>query len=171
LRKKLLFVVINMRLFDREVWLPMYGPHYSDKPPRVSSGKWEEVTFQILKKVFPNWEIQKQARFSFLPHTIIDFYVPKAKIAVECRACGLAPVPQNCDDVCSECDDAVGCALLKNKTRQDMLKANSIQYVWWVDRERAPLVPRTRKYLEHAFYNCLGERREFEDFLKTASVE
>lgn len=146
----------------------VHGSHYSEKPPKVSGDEWEEATLEILRRVFPNCEIQWQVRFPFLTHAIIDFYVPKAKIAVECKACGLTPVPGNCNDKCSSCDKAPKCALLKNKTRQDILKAHGIEYVWWADRERASLVPRTRKYLAHAFYNCLGERKEFEDFLKTA---
>jgi hypothetical protein len=149
----------------------MYGAHYSDKSPKVSGDEWEEITFQVLKRVFPSWEIQKQVKFSFLPHAVIDFYVPKAKVAIECKACGLTPVPRKCDDKCSNCKVSLKCALLKNKTRQDILKTHSIAYVWWADRERAPLVPRTRKYLDHAFYNCLGEQKKFEDFLKNTSSE
>lgn len=124
----------------------MYGPHYSDKPPKVSGDEWEEITLQILKRIFPTWEIQKQVRFPFLPHAVIDFYVPKAKVAIECKACGLTPVPRKCDDQCSKCEVSLKCALLKNKTRQDILKTRNIEYVWWADRERAPLVSRTRKY-------------------------
>ena len=72
----------------------MYGPHYSEKPPKVSGDEWEKLTFEILKSVFPNEEIQQQVRFPFLPHAIIDFYIPKVKIAIECKACGLTPVPR-----------------------------------------------------------------------------
>lgn len=144
----------------------MYGPHYSEKPPKVSGDEWEEETYRILRVVFPNEEIQRQVRFPFLPRAIIDFYVPAAKVAIECKACGLTPVPKNCDDKCSKCDVSPKCSLLKNKTRQDVLEEHSIDYVWWADRERASLVPRTRKYLEHTFYNCLGEKKEFESFLR-----
>ena len=124
-----------------------------------------------IKKIFPIFEIQKQIKFSFLPHAIVDFYVPKAKIAIECKACGLTPVPRKCDDKCSKCTNSAKCALLKNKNRQDVLKEHGIKYVWWADRERASLVPRTRKYLEHAFYNCIGEGKKFEDFLKNVNNE
>jgi hypothetical protein len=144
----------------------MYGPHYSDKPPKVSGDEWEEETYQILKKVFPNKEIQKQVRFPFLPHAIVDFYVPSAKIAIECKACGLTPVPPKCANKCGECLISSKCALLKNKSRQDILKEHDIEYVWWASRERASLVPRTRKYLKNAFYDCIGERTIFEEFLK-----
>ncbi len=144
----------------------MYGPHYSNKPRKVSGDEWEEITFRILKKVFTNWEIQKQVKFPFLPHAIIDFYIPKAQIAIECKACGLTPVPGKCDDNCPNCKVALKCALLKNKNRQDILKAHGIEYVWWADRERASLVPRTRKYLENAFFNCLNETNEFIKFLR-----
>ena len=144
----------------------MYGPHYSEKPPKASGDEWEEETYHILMGIFANAEIQKQVRFPFLPRAIIDFYVPKARVAIECKACGLTPVPRKCDDKCSQCDVSPKCALLKNKNRQDILKEHGIEYVWWADRERASLVPRTRKYLEHAYYNCLGEKREFESFLR-----
>ncbi len=143
----------------------MYGAHYSDKPPKVSGDVWEEETFRILRKIFPQDVIEKQKTFPFLPHAIIDFYVPEAKVAIECKACGLTPVPRNCDDNCSQCEVSKKCALLKNKMRQDILKTHGIQYIWWADRERASLVPRTRKYLEHAFYNCLGEQPKFEELL------
>lgn len=131
----------------------------------MSGDEWEEQTFQLLKEVFPSTGIKKQVRFSELPHAIIDFYVPYAKVAVECKACGLTPVPRTCDDNCSRCDITEKCALFKNKTRQDILNLQGIKYVWWADRERASLVPRTRKHLENAFYNCLGERQKFVDFL------
>ena len=144
----------------------MYGPHYSDKPPKISGDEWEEETYQILKKILSNAEIQRQVKFPFQPHAIVDFYVPKAEIAIECKACGLTPVPRKCDDKCTKCDVSPKCALLKNKNRQDVLKANGIEYVWWASRERASLVPRTRKYLKHAFYDCIGERAQFENFLK-----
>jgi Uma2 family endonuclease len=55
--------------------------------------------------------------------------------------------------------------LINHKNRQDVLKSLGITYVWWVDRERASLVTRTRKYLDHVFYNCLGEEGKFEEFL------
>ena len=31
----------------------MYGPHYSEKPPKISGDKWEAQTLEILKKNFP----------------------------------------------------------------------------------------------------------------------
>jgi len=134
----------------------MYGPHYSDKPPKVSGDEWEEQTLQILKQVFPNREIRRQVRFPELPRAIIDFYVPSAKVAIECKACGLTPVQDK--------------VLINHKNRQDVLKFLGITYVWWVDRERASLVPRTRKYLENAFYNCIGEKEQFIKFLGTRTT-
>jgi len=122
----------------------MYGPHYSDKTPKVSGDEWEEQTLQILKQVFPNQEIRRQVRFPELPRAIIDFYVPSAKVAIECKVCGLTPVQDR--------------VLINHKNRQDVLKSIGVTYIWWVDRERASLVPRTRKYLENVFYNCLGEQ-------------
>jgi hypothetical protein len=144
----------------------MHGPHYSDKPRKVSGNDWEVQTLQLLKELFPNKQISSQIRFPYLPHAIIDFYVPHANVAIECKACGLTPVPRTCNDNCITCDIAKKCELLKQKRRQDILKAHGIKYVWWVDRERASLVPRTRKYLENTFYNCLGEREKFVDFLR-----
>jgi hypothetical protein len=134
----------------------MYGPHYSDKPPKVSGNEWEEQTLQLLKQIFPNQEIRRQVRFPDLPRAIIDFYVPSAKVAVECKACGLTPVQDK--------------VLINHKNRQDILKSLGITYVWWVDRERASLVPRTRKYLENAFYNCIGEKEQFIKFLRTRTT-
>ena len=115
----------------------MYGTHYSDKSPKVSGDDWEAQTLQLLNQLFPNVTVERQVRFPFLPRAIIDFYVPKAKIAIECKACGLTPVPRKCDDKCPNCDVALKCALLKKKKRQDILKAHGIEYVWWADRERA----------------------------------
>jgi hypothetical protein len=146
----------------------VYGPHYSVKPRKVSGNEWEQETLRILKELFPKTEIQSQVRFPQLPHAIIDFYLPQIKVAIECKACGLAPVPKTCDDNCSACARTKKCALLKNKRRQDVLKSLGIKYVWWADRERANLVPRTRKYLENTFYDCLGERQRFVDYLKRA---
>ena len=122
----------------------MYGPHYSDKPPKVSGDDWEEQTLQILKKLFPEETIRRQVKFPELPRAIVDFYIPSAKVVIECKACGLTPVQDK--------------VLINHKNRQDILESLGITYIWWVDRERASLVPRTRKYLENAFYNCLGER-------------
>jgi hypothetical protein len=130
----------------------VYGPHYSDKPPKVSGDEWEQQTLEILKQVFPNQEIQRQVRFPELPHVIIDFYVPSAKVAIECKACGLTPVQDK--------------VLINHKNRQDVLKKQGITYIWWVDRERASLIPRTRKYLENVFYNCLSEKPKFIQLLK-----
>jgi hypothetical protein len=132
----------------------MYGPHYSDKPRRVSGDEWEERTLQLLKQLFPGQTIRRQVRFPELPRAIVDFYIPSAKIAVECKACGLTPVQDK--------------VLINHKHRQDTLRSLGITYVWWVDRERASLVPRTRKYLENVFYNCLGERENFIGFLRSA---
>ncbi len=129
----------------------MYEPHYSDKPPKVSGNDWEKQTLQLLKKVFPNQEIRRQVKFSELPRAIADFYVPSAKVVIECKACGLTPVQEK--------------VLVNHKNRQDTLMAAGIKYVWWVDRERASLVSRTRKYLENVFYNCLGEKDKFINFL------
>ena len=130
----------------------MYGAHYSDKPPKVSGDEWEEQTLQLLRHIFPNQEIIRQVRFPELPRAIIDFYVPNAKVAVECKACGLTPVQDK--------------VLINHKNRQDVLKSQGIKYVWWVDRELASLVPRTRAYLENVFYNCLGEEEKFINFLE-----
>jgi hypothetical protein len=149
----------------------MYGSHYSDKPRKVSGDEWEAQTFQLLKDVFPNAEIRRQVRFPELPHAIIDFYVPEAKIAVECKACGLSPVPRNCDDNCSDCSVAQKCELLEQKRREDTLKSQGLKYVWWVDRERASLVSRTRKYLENVFYNCLDEKDKFLEYLYGLKVK
>lgn len=129
----------------------MFGAHYSDKPPKVSGDDWENQTLQILQRIFPSENIQRQVRFPELPRAIVDFYIPRAKLAIECKACGLTPVQDK--------------VLINHKNRQDVLKSLGITYVWWVDRERASLVPRTRKYLENAFYNCLGEQGKFEEFL------
>lgn len=149
----------------------MYGPHYSDKPRKVSGDEWEKQTLEILKKIFKNLEIQSQVRFPQLPHAIIDFYVPHAKVAIECKACGLAPVPKKCNNNCSLCIRAKKCALLKNKVRQDTLKSLGIKYIWWADRERASLVPRTRQYIDNTFYNCLGERQKLIEFLKREVIK
>jgi Uma2 family endonuclease len=130
----------------------MYGSHYSDKPPKVSGDEWEEQTLALLKQIFPNKEIRRQERFPELPRAIIDFYVPSAKVAIECKACGLTPVQDK--------------VLINHKNRQDVLKSIGITYVWWVDRERASLVPRTRKYLENVFYNCLDEKEKLTLFLR-----
>lgn len=135
----------------------MYGSHYSDKPPKLSGDEWEAQTLQLLRTVFPNEEIQRQVRFPELPRAIIDFYVPAAKVAIECKACGLTPVQDR--------------VLINHKGRQDVLKTKGIRYVWWVDRERASLVPRTRKYLENVFYNCLGEREKFIKFLSSGDTD
>ena len=134
----------------------MYGPHYSDKPPKVSGNDWEELTLELLRGVFPNESIRRQVKFPELPRAIIDFYVPSAKVAIECKACGLTPVQER--------------VLINHKQRQDTLKSMGIKYVWWVDRERASLVSRTRHYLENVFYNCLGERGNFIEFLKSSKV-
>jgi Uma2 family endonuclease len=130
----------------------MYGPHYSDKPPKASGDDWEAQTLQILKQLFPNESIRRQVKFPELPRAIVDFYVPSANVVIECKACGLTPVQDR--------------VLINHKQRQDILKSLGITYVWWVDRERASLVPRTRQYLENVFYNCLGERDNFISFLK-----
>lgn len=131
----------------------MYGPHYSEKPPKVSGDEWEEQTLQLLKQLFPNESIQRQVRFPELPRAIFDFYIPSVKVAIECKACGLTPVQER--------------VLINHKQRQDTLKSLGIKYVWWVDRERASLVPRTRQYLENVFYNTLGERSKFLEYLKS----
>jgi hypothetical protein len=135
----------------------VYGPHYSDKPPKISGDEWEEQTLQLLKLVFPNEKIQRQVKFPGLPRAIIDFYMPSAKVAIECKACGLTPVQDR--------------VLINHKQRQDVLNSMGVKYVWWVDRERASLVPRTRKYLENVFYNCLGEREKFIEFLKSVDSD
>jgi len=129
----------------------LYGEHYSDKPPMVSGEDWENQTLKILQRIFPTETIQRQVKFPELPRAIVDFYVPSAKVAIECKACGLTPVQDK--------------VLINHKNRQDVLKSLGITYVWWVDRERASLVPRTRKYLENVFYNCLNEQSKFEGFL------
>ena len=134
----------------------MYGPHYANKPPKVSGDEWEEQTMQLLKQIFPNQEIRRQVKFFELPRAIIDLYIPSAKIAIECKACGLTPVQDK--------------VLMNHKNRQDVLKSLGITYVWWVDRERASLVPRTRNYLENAFYNCIGEKQLFIKFLKSKAT-
>jgi hypothetical protein len=131
----------------------MYGPHYSNKRPKVSGDDWEEQTLQLLKQLFPNETIRRQVKFPQLPRAIVDFYIPNAKVVIECKACGLTPVQDK--------------VLINHKHRQDTLRSLGIKYVWWVDRERASLVPRTRKYLENVFYNCLGEREKFIEFLKS----
>ena len=130
----------------------MYGSHYLDKPPKVSGDEWEEQTMQLLKQLFPNESIRRQVKFPELPRAIVDFYIPSVKVAIECKACGLTPVQEK--------------VLVNHKRRQDILKTLGIKYVWWVDRERASLVPRTKEYLENVFYNCLGERSKFTQFLK-----
>jgi len=129
----------------------MYGEHYSDKPPKVSGDDWENQTLKILQKIFPDEIITRQVKFPELPRAIVDFYVPSVKVAIECKACGLTPVQEK--------------VLTNHKNRQDVLKSLGITYVWWVDRERASLVPRTRKYLDNVFYNCLDEQSKFEEFL------
>ena len=129
----------------------MYGAHYSDKPPKASGDEWENKTFQILQRIFPSETIQRQVKFPELPRAIVDFYIPSVKVVVECKACGLTPVQEK--------------VLVNHKNRQDILNSLGIKYIWWVDRERASLVPRTRKHLENVFYNCLGEQGKFEEFL------
>jgi len=113
----------------------MYGPHYSEKPPKISGDEWEAQTLEILKKIFPNQPIERQIKFPEVPHAIVDFYVPNAKVVIECKACGLTPVQER--------------VLINHKNRQDILKSMGIKYIWWVDRERVSLVPRTKKYLEN----------------------
>ena len=131
----------------------MYGPHHSNKRPKVSGDDWEEQTLQLLKQLFPDETIRRQVKFPELPGAIVDFYIPSAKVVIECKACGLTPVQDK--------------VLINHKHRQDILGSLGIKYVWWVDRERASLVPRTRKYLENVFYNCLGERERFIEFLES----
>jgi len=130
----------------------MNGNHYSNKPRKESGDSWEEQTFLLLEKVFPSEPIERQAQFPGLPHARIDFYIPHIKVAIECKACGLTPVQEH--------------VLTEHQRRQNVLKALGMKYVWWVDRERASLVPRTRRYLENVFYNCLGEQKRFVEFLK-----
>lgn len=130
----------------------MLGSHYAENLRKVSGDEWESQTFQILQSVFRNESIMKQVRFPELPRAIVDFYVPSAKVAIECKAYGLTPVQDR--------------VLINHRQRQEILRTLGIKYVWWVDRERASLVPRTRKYLENVFYNCLGERNKFIEFLK-----
>jgi hypothetical protein len=134
----------------------MYGNHYSDKPPKESGDSWEEQTLRLLKEVFPNESIERQVKFPELPRAIIDFYIPRFKVAIECKACGLTPVQEQ--------------VLIEHQRRQDALKSRGIKYVWWVDRERASLVSRTRGYLENVFYNCLGEQKRLMDFLKECQI-
>lgn len=134
----------------------MYGPHYSEKSPKISGDEGEAQTFEILKEIFPKQLIDRQVKFPEVPHAIFDFYVPSAKVVIECKACGLTPVQER--------------VLINHRNRQDILKSMGIKYVWWVDRERASLVPRTKNYLENAFYNCLGEKEKFIDFLKSLEV-
>lgn len=134
----------------------MYGNHYSNKPPKKSGDSWEKLTLRLLQEVFPNERIESQVKFPELPHAIIDFYVPHAKVAIECKACGLTPVQER--------------VLIEHQRRQDVLKSRGIKYAWWVDRERASLVSRTRRYLENVFYNCLGEQKEFVKFLKECQM-
>lgn len=129
----------------------MFGTHYSDRPRKVSGDEWEEQTLKILKQIFPEDKIRRQVKFPELPRAIVDFYVPSAKVVIECKAYGLTPVQER--------------VLINHKNRQDVLKSLGIKYIWWVDRERASLVPRTRKYLESVFYNCLGEKDKFVEFL------
>jgi Uma2 family endonuclease len=128
----------------------MYRSYYSENPTKISRD-WKEQTLELLRHVFLDKEIKRNARFRELPRVIIDFYVPSARIAVECRACGL-----------TSAQDRV---LVNHKCRQDVLKSLGITYVWWVDRERTKVVPKNREYLENVFYNCLGEKREFINFL------
>lgn len=135
----------------------MYGNHYSDKPPKESGDSWEEQTLRLIQEVLPNEPIESQVKFSELPRAIIDFYIPRIKVAIECKACGLTPVQQQ--------------VLIEHQRRQDVLKSQGIKYVWWVDRERASLVPRTREYLENVFYNCLGEQKRFVEFLKECQMQ
>jgi len=130
----------------------MYGPHYLDKPPKESGDSWEQQTLQLLEEVFPNLTIERQVRFSELSHARIDFYIPHIKVAIECKACGLTPVQER--------------VLVEHQRRQNVLKSHGIKYLWWVDRERATLVFRTRGYLDSVFYNCLGEKEKFIKFLK-----
>jgi len=145
----------------------MHGWHYSDKSRKESGDSWEEQTERLLRGLFPNDRIEEQVKFPQLPHNIIDFYIPRIRVAVESKGCGLTPVPKSCDDNCPNCDRAEKCGLLKHQRIQNTLKSQGIKYVWWVDRERASLVPRTRKYLENVFYNCSGEEERFVKFLKT----
>jgi hypothetical protein len=135
----------------------MYGSHYSDKPPKESGDSWEEQTLRLLQEVFPNEPIESQVKFPELPRAIIDFYVPRIKLAIECKACGLTPVQER--------------VLIEHQRRQNVLKSRGVKYVWWVDRERASLVPRTRAYLENVFYNCLGEQKTFVEFLKECQAQ
>jgi len=135
----------------------MYGNHYSDKSRKESGDSWEEQTLRLLQEVLPNEPIKSQVKFSEVPRAIIDFYIPSIKVAIECKACGLTPVQEQ--------------VLIKHQRRQDVLKSHGIKYVWWVDRERASLVPRTRGYLENVFYNCLGEQKRFVEFLKECQMQ
>jgi hypothetical protein len=50
--------------------------------------------------------------------------------------------------------------LIYHQNRQEVLKSLGIKYVWWVDRERSSLVPRTKNYLENVHYDCLGEKKK-----------
>ncbi len=126
--------------------------YYSDKPRKDSGDSWEEQTLRLLKEVFPDDPIESQVKFPDLPRARIDFYIPCMRVAIECKACGLTPVQE--------------LVLIEHQRRRNILKSSGIEYVWWVDRERASLVPRTRGYLKNVFYNCLGEQKRFVEFLK-----
>lgn len=132
------------------------GNHYSDKPRKESGDSWEEQTLRLLKGAFPDEPVERQTKFPELPRKRIDFYMPRVKVAIECKACGLTPVQER--------------VLVDHQRRQNLLKSRGIKYVWWVDRERASLIPWTRKYLENVFYNCLGEQKRFVEFLKECQI-
>ncbi len=134
----------------------MQGNHYSNKPRKESGDSWEEQTLRLLSGVFPDELIESQVKFPELPRKRIDFYIPRIKVAIECKACGLTPVQER--------------VLVDHQRRQNVLKSKGIRYVWWVDRERASLVDWTREYLEHVFYNCLGEQKVFVEFLKECQI-
>ena len=129
----------------------MYCNHYINKSPKVSGDEWEDQTLEILKQIFPNQEIQRQVRFPELSRTIIDFYFPSAKVAIECKAFGLTPVQDK--------------VLINHKNQQDILKSIGITSFSGLI-ERVSLVPRTRMYLRNVFYNCLGEKKKFSYFLE-----
>lgn len=105
----------------------MLDNHYSDKPRKESGDSWEEQTLRLVRGAFPHEPVERQVKFPELPRKRIDFYMPRVKVAIECKACGLTPVQER--------------VLVDHQKRQSLLKSRGIKYVWWVDRERASLVP------------------------------
>jgi hypothetical protein len=106
-----------------------------------------------LRRIFSRDTILSQVTTPEVPHARPDFAVLEAGLVIECKACGLTPVQNE---------------ILEDHRRREALFASlGMTYVWWVDRERNDLIPKTKACLENVFYNCKGEKAAFVKFLES----